>query len=162
MTTPGLSSNLMCLSSWTSCSELKQTHNNSNMYLYLDIWMHVLPLPLFSPSLPLFISPLSSYLHIYLSVHLLSACISVWVFTQIYMYIYIYLCIHTHCMHDSPYLVIPGTAPTVHTLLLFKLLMRLLFPTLGRPATMSTQHRYNVHVRTTYLQILYEPLVQCL
>ena len=100
--------------------------------------------------------------HIYLSVHLLTACLSVWVFTQIYMYIYIYLCIHTHCMHDSPYLVIPGTAPTVHALLLFKLLMRLLFPTLGRPATMSTQHRYNVPVRTTYLQILYEPLVQCL
>lgn len=31
------------------------------------------------------------------------------------------------------YLVIPGTAPTLHARLRFRLLIRLLFPTLGRP-----------------------------
>lgn len=32
------------------------------------------------------------------------------------------------------YLVTPGTAPTLHARLRFRLLIRLLFPTLGRPA----------------------------
>lgn len=31
------------------------------------------------------------------------------------------------------YLVMPGTAPTLHARLRFRLLIRLLFPTLGRP-----------------------------
>lgn len=37
------------------------------------------------------------------------------------------------CYTLHSYLVTPGVAPTVHVLDLFKLLMMLLLPTLGRP-----------------------------
>ena len=47
------------------------------------------------------------------------------------------------CYTQHSYLVTPGVAPTVHVLDLFKLLMILLLPTLGRPEV-----KYSTYVIT--------------